>query len=227
MALTADQSKRLERLRLRHSPLAGHHSYSRFVRVMKILLPSLAAVLLALVVVWPRLHLEDTRFRLGFANLSADAVQTLSMENARYFGIDQNNRPFTVTSDRATQEDAQPDIVDLTQPKADFTSKDGSGVFLQADRGYYHQKAQLLDLIGNVSLYHDKGYELHTERAEVNLADSTAHGEVPVHGQGPQGVLEGEGFQIRDKGGDVVVTGKSTLSLKAAGGSGNPGGKKK
>ena len=224
MGLTADQSKRLERLRMRHSPFASRYNYSRFVRVMKILLPSLAAILLAMVVVWPKIHFGETGFRIGFAKLTPDAVKTLSMENARYFGVDRNNRPFTITSDRATQEDAQPDTIDLEQPKTDFTTKDGSGVFVQADRGYYHQKAQLLDLVGNVSLFHDKGYELHTESAEVNLADGSAQGAAPVHGQGPQGLLEGEGFRLRDKGANVLVTGKSALTLKAAGGPGRAGG---
>jgi lipopolysaccharide export system protein LptC len=226
MALTADQIKRLERLKQRHSPSASHRHYSRFVRVMKILLPSLAAVLLALVVVWPRLRFDDTRFRIGFAKLSPQSVQTLAMQNARYLGLDENNQPYSVTSDRATQEEAQPDIIDLDQPKADFTSKDGSAIFVQADRGYYHQKAQVLDLVGTVNLYHEKGYELHTERAEVNLADSSAHGEVPVNGQGTQGLLQGEGFQIRNKGSEVLVTGKSELTLKAVGGPARQGRKK-
>ena len=207
MALTADQIKRLERLKQRRSPPVSHRRYSRFVRVMKILLPSLAAVLLALVVVWPRLRFDDPRFRIGFAQLSPQSVQALSMQNARYLGLDQNNHPYSLTSDRATQEDANPDIVDLDQPKADFTSKDGSAIFVQADRGYYHQKAQLLDLVGTVNLFHEKGYELHTERAEIDLADSSAHGEVPVHGQGPQGLLQGQGFKISNRGSEVLVTG--------------------
>lgn len=226
MVPTADQIKRLERLKQRHSPPASHHRYSRFVRVMKILLPSLAAVLLALVVVWPRLHFDDTRFHVGFARLSPQSVQTLSMRNARYFGLDENNQPFSVTSDRATQEPSRPDVIDLDQPKADFSSRDGSAIFVQADHGYYHQKTQLLDLVGAVNLYHEKGYELHTERAEINLADSSAHGELPVHGQGPQGLLEGQGFQIRNKGSEVLITGKSALTLNAAGAAKRPGGKK-
>lgn len=226
MALTADQIKRLENLKQRHSPSAAHRRYSRFVQVMKILLPSLAAVLLAMVVVWPRLRFDDKRFRIGFAQLSPQSVQTLSMTNARYLGLDKNNQPYSVTSDTATQEDQQPDIVDLVKPKADFISKDGSAIFVQGDRGYYHQKDQILDLIGSVNLYHEKGYELHTERAEVNLADSSAHGEVPISGQGPQGLLAGQGFRITDKGADVLVTGKSELTMKAAGGAGAKGGKK-
>ena len=223
MALSADQLKRLHRLRRRHLPAAIHHRYSRFVRVMKITLPSLAVVLLALVVVWPRLSFDDASFRLGFASLSPESVKTLSMINARYFGIDQNAHPYTVTSDNATQRDTEPDIIDLQVPKADFTSKSGANVFVEADRGYYHQKDQLLDLAGHVSLYHENGTELHTEEAHVDLKTNDAHGEVPVHGQGVEGLLEGEGFVMTDKGADILVTGHSALTLKGASGKGGGG----
>ncbi len=216
VVLTPDQIKRLQRLRLRHSPFAVRHQYSRFVRLMKLLLPSLAAILLALVVIWPRLRVDESRFRVGFADIGAKEVEKLSMVNARFFGIDQQGHPFTVTSVRAEEEDKDTNIVDLEAPKADFASRDGSGVFVTAERGYYRQKEQLLDLQGDVSLYHEKGYELHTEQAHVDLAANTAHGEVAVHGQGPQGRLEGEGFELRDKGSDVIVTGKSTLTLRGA-----------
>ena len=218
MALTADQLKHLHRLRRRHLPTAIHHRYSRFVRVMKVALPALAVVLLALVVIWPHLSFDDPKFHVGFAALSPDAVKTLSMVNARYFGIDQNSHPYTVTSDTATQRDKQPDIIDLQTPKADFTSKSGAAVFVEADRGYYHQKDQLLDLAGNVSFYHENGTEMHTEEAHVDLKTDTAHGEVAVRGQGPEGRLEGDGFVMTGKGTDIVVTGRSTLTLRGASG---------
>ena len=218
MALTADQLKHLHRLRRRHLPAAMHQRYSRFVRVMKVTLPALAVVLLALVVIWPHLSFDDSKFRVGFAALSPDAVKTLAMINARYFGIDQNGHPYTVTSDTATQRDQQPDIIDLANPKADFTSKSGGAVFVGADRGYYHQKDQLLDLAGNVSFYHENGTEMHTEEAHIDLKTDSAHGEVAVHGQGPGGTLEGEGFVMAGKGTDIVVTGRSTLSLRGASG---------
>lgn len=195
-----------------------HRRYSRFVGIMKIVLPSLAAVLLGLIVAWPRLTGTEDRFHIGFANLGPDAVDSLSMVNARYFGVDERNKPFTVTADIATEEDPSGIIV-LDSPKADFTTKGGANVYIEARQGFYHQKQQLLDLVGEVNLFHDQGYELHTEQAQIDLARSTAHGTVPVTGQGPQGALNGEGFKIEDGGKQVIVTGRSSLTLQ--------GGKKK
>jgi lipopolysaccharide export system protein LptC len=193
----------------------AHRRYSRFVGIMKIVLPSAAAVLLGLIVAWPRLTGTDDRFHIGFANIGPEAVDTLSMVNARYFGVDERNKPFTVTADMASEEKADGVIV-LQSPKADFTTRGGANVYIEARQGFYRQKDQLLDLVGDVNLFHDQGYELHTEEAQLDLARSTAHGTVPVTGQGPQGMLEGEGFRIEDGGKQVIVTGRSSMKMQGA-----------
>lgn len=201
----------------RHVYAPGHHRYSRFVSITKIVLPSLAAILLALVVAWPRLVSDGEGFTVGFAELSAEAVDSLTMINARYFGVDQQNRPFKVTADSATEEGTSNGIILLSEPKADFTTRNGANVYVEAREGFYHQTSQLLELLGEVSLYHADGYELHTEEAEIDLAASTARGNKAVDGHGPQGRLNGQGFVITEGGQQVVVTGRSGLQMRGPG----------
>lgn len=195
---------------------SAHRRYSRFVGFMKVMLPSLAVVLLGLVVAWPRLGSDDERFKVGFANISPQSVESLQMINARYYGVDGRNRPFTVTADLATEQAPASGLMVLDQPKADFTTQGGAGVYVEAMRGYYNQKTQMLDLEGEVSLFHDEGYELHTEQARVNLATSLAEGHEPVTGNGPQGRINGQGFRIVGKGKQIMVLGRSGLNLKGA-----------
>lgn len=201
----------------RHVRATGHHHrYSRFVGVMKVALPALALVLLAMVVAWPHLTTTDDRFRIGFAGLNADAVDSLTMVNARYFGIDKQGRPFKVTADTATDEGVKNGIIVLAEPKSDFTTRSGANVYVEAREGFYHQASQKLELLGEVSLYHSDGYELHTEEAEIDLGASSARGTKRVDGNGPQGRLDGEGFVITEGGQQVVVTGRSGLKMKGA-----------
>ena len=197
--------------------MPAHRRYSRFVGLLKVVLPALAVVLLGLVIAWPRLTSTDDRFQLSFSALSPSSVESLSMVNARFFGINKRNQPFTVTADVATEDEPASGIIVLDQPKADFVTPSGHGVYIEARRGFYYQKQQLLDLEGEVNLFHDQGYELHTEKARVDLVQATAEGAVPVIGQGPQGRIDGQGFKILEKGAQVVVTGKSMLNLKGAG----------
>ncbi|MGE5475275.1 MAG: LPS export ABC transporter periplasmic protein LptC [Bacteroidales bacterium] len=195
----------------------GHHRYSRVVSMLRLVLPALAAILLGLVVAWPRLTSNDDRFQLGYSNLSPSTVENLSMVNARFYGLNRRNQPFTLTADVATEDEPGTGLIVLDQPKGDFVTNGGKGVYVEARRGFYQQKAQLLDLEGEVNLYHEDGYELHTEKARVDLRTSDVVGTVPVQGRGPQGLIDGSGFRIREKGAKVEVTGRSQMNLKGAG----------
>lgn len=180
-------------------------------------LPTMAVALLGLVLAWPRLTGGDDGFKLGFSSLTSGTVETLSMVNARYFGVNNRNQPFTVTADVATEDDPATALVVLDQPKADFLTAQGKGVYIEAHRGFYDQKKQVLDLEGEVNLYHEDGYEMHTEKARIDLKTATAEGHVPVKGQGPKGRIDGKGFRILDKGAEIQVLGRSSLNIKGAG----------
>jgi lipopolysaccharide export system protein LptC len=186
--------------------------YSRLVRVFKILLPLIAAVILGLLAAWPRLAGHDERFQLGFSPIERE-VDNLSMVNPRFFGLDRNNRPFAVTGDIATQADREGSSVTIESPQADVTLKDGAGVLLNADLGYYRQKEQILDLVGGVDLFHERGYEMHTTSARVDMKSGVAWGDAPVQGQGDFGTINAQGFRVAEDGQAIHFTGKSHLVL--------------
>ncbi|MBF0094948.1 MAG: LPS export ABC transporter periplasmic protein LptC [Alphaproteobacteria bacterium] len=197
---------------------AGSPHYSRFVSMMKLILPSMAVVLIALVVVWPRLSSVDERFRLGFSSMSAGAVDSLTMVNARYFGTDNDNQPFTVTADLATEAADGSHALDMESPKADITLKDGTWLVLDSSTGHYNHDSGLLDLRGGVNVFQDQGYELHTAAVQVDLKANRAVGRDPVRGQGPFGEVDAEGLLITERGKNVTFTGKSKLILRPAAG---------
>ena len=64
----------------------------------------------------------------------------------------------------------------------------------------------LLLLSGGVSLYHDNGFEIHTESATMNVETKVAEGSDPVTGHGPWGTLAGGGFRVEDEGRRVILT---------------------
>ncbi len=187
--------------------------YSRFVSLMKVLLPMLALVPLALVVAWPYLNAEDSRFRLGFASMKARDAASPRMINPRFVGIDKAHRPFTITADLASDDSGSAATISLEMPKADITLDDGTWLVVSSEAGVYSRDVQSLALAGDVTLYHDSGYEIRTVAAEVDLAAGNASGSEAVAGHGPFGTLRSEGFRLRDKGKVIVFTGKARLSL--------------
>ncbi len=194
--------------------LSLSNRYSLFVGVMKVLLPATAAALVLLVVAWPRFAIEEDGFRLSVSKLAPSQAENLTMLNARFEGRDDKDQPYSVTADIATQSEIDKDLVTLELPKADITLQDGAWLALTARSGKYRKEAQVLDLAGSVNLFHDKGFELHTEAARIDLGLGMAEGAHPVRGQGNFGTIQAEGFRVLDRGARIFFLGRSRLVIE-------------
>lgn len=187
--------------------------YSRFVGWMKLLLPAVAIALLLLVVAWPRLQAGLDHLRLSFTRLDLSDARDLRMVNAHFSGIDKRHRPFTLTADVARQMPERNDLMALEGPKGDITLQNGAWLALTAYTGVYLTQGQLLDLFGDVKLFHDRGYELTTDTAHIDMTAGTAQGNDPVQGQGVFGDITSEGFRLLDHGQTIIFTGKAKLHI--------------
>lgn len=190
--------------------------YSRFVGLMKLALPATAVAILGIIMAWPRLAPRDEEFQVAFANFNAKAIDTQSMINPRYFGTDEKNLPYTVTADIGTQIDEQEQMVQLERPVADLSRPAGGGIIGNSDLGVFQQKDNTLELYGHVDLYQDKGYEVHSSSAHIDVQPGNASGEEPTHGKGPAGVVDGEGFRLWDRGDRIIFTGKAHAVLNVS-----------
>ncbi len=186
-------------------------NYSRFVSLMKLLLPVTALALAAVMVAWPQLNSRDGGFRLEFLSINPFDAENLRMDNARFTGLDKKTLPYTLTAEVAIQDGPGADIIRLQRPKADITLKDGTWLALTADKGIHRQKDQTLELTGVVNLFHDSGHSFTTTHAEIDLVRGTAEGTQPVTGQGPSGELTSQGFRFLSKGNVIHFTGKAKL----------------
>ncbi len=187
--------------------------YSRFVYLMRYILPAVALALVVLVIGWSQMQGGKARFRLNFASVAPEGANTLSMAKPRFTGVDGDERPFTVTANSANQVAVGASLIDLDNPVADVTLKDGTWIALRSTEGTYDQETNELELRGDVNLFHDQGFEFQTSSAFLNLQDGKAYGKTPVRGQGPFGQLKSDGFQVADHGKIVFFTGRAVLLL--------------
>jgi lipopolysaccharide export system protein LptC len=194
--------------------LSLRDGHSLLVGTMKVMLPALAAAIVLVLIAWPQLVPDDRDFRLSVSDLAPEEVDNLTMVNPRYRSRDAENRPFTIVAERAIQESSGADEVELSAPQADMTLKDGSWVTLTADQGLYERKREYLHLEDNVRLFHDRGFQFETPKADVDLEAGIAHSDTPVTGHGPEGQIDSQGFRILDKGGRIIFTGKSHMTIR-------------
>jgi lipopolysaccharide export system protein LptC len=182
------------------------------VGALKWLVPGAGIALLLTIAIWPELEGAEERARVSFRRVAQTAPEAIRIVTPRYQGVDEQNRPYTITASVATQGQNQ-DIVDLETPRADLVMTDG-WVLLESREGRLNKARNHLDLRGEVTLWHDGGNLLVTEEATIELKEGAASGDKPVAAQGPFGTLVSEGFRLYDKGAVVVFTGRSRALLE-------------
>jgi lipopolysaccharide export system protein LptC len=181
----------------------------------KVVLPIVALGLLALLALWPEIQTATLRARLSAAHISGELEGGMLID-ARYNGVDQKGRPYTVTAATARQID--PQRVALTMPKGDITLENGTWLMLSSKEGTFLQHQNQLDLRKDVTLYRDDGLTVHTAAASIDLKAGAAGGASPVHAEGPFGVLDAEGgFTVMDKGSSIDFAGPAHVVLNGAG----------
>jgi len=196
------------------APRTYSRTYSRFVRMMRLVLPLAAVAIVLLLFSWPRL--EETMAPIPDENMLPRHIAKNELLAPHFQSRDEKNQPFNINASRAVQSARDPDLILLERPEADMTLRDGTWLAAAADRGAYQQKSEILLLEGSVRLFHDLGYELKTEKLTVSLEDHKAWSDAAVYAQGPAGTLEATGLQANSAGNQLIFTGPARLVLNRA-----------
>jgi lipopolysaccharide export system protein LptC len=183
------------------------------ITVTKWILPVGALALLALIALWPEIDHATNKARLAMAHISGE-LDAGKLVNARYNGVDEKGRPYTITAATARQVD--PERVALTNPKGDITLENGTWLMLSARDGTFLQHLNQLDLVNDVTLYRDDGTTMHTASASIDVKAGAAAGSEPTHVEGPFGTLDAQGFTVMDKGTAIDFPGPAHVVLNAA-----------
>jgi lipopolysaccharide export system protein LptC len=200
--------------RLRRPPTPRHLARRQFaIRLTKFMLPALALALLSTIALWPEFNRATEEARAAFRRISAE-VQGGELIDARYRGIDDRGRPYTLTA--ATAQQDGPERVILTTPKGDITLENGTWLMLHSKDGVFMQHLNELDLSRDVTLYRDDGTTMLTASAAIDLKNGAAAGAQSVHAEGPFGTLDSKGFTLVDKGANIQFGGPAHLVLNGA-----------
>jgi len=186
--------------------------YSRFVGIMKVVLPLAAIALIALIAAWPTIW-EQQQPMVEALEKQPDVLQVTAPV---LVGTDKDDRPYSIAADGANQGPEGPHIVELSRPEGAIASSDGTRINLNAELGRFDRDSKQLHLMGDVQLSDDDGHRFATDEAFVDMDTQSAWGDQPVQGVGPMGNIQSEGFRIEDNGATVIFTGQSRAVLTGA-----------
>jgi lipopolysaccharide export system protein LptC len=194
---------------LRRDRIGDVTRYSRFVGVMKVVLPAVATILLALVIVYSVIGRANDNVTVSMTALNS-VENDKQMTKPRLTGNDGRGQAFTVTASAVGQEfGASPDqsLMTLFDVESDIMMENKSWTKVEAKRGLLDGKAKKLTLTGAINIFSDLGYECHTDAAVYDIAKGALTGTRPVKCQGPMGVIDGNGFEGLRKAEYLRLTG--------------------
>lgn len=185
--------------------------HSSIVRKLRLILPLIAVAIIAIMLVWS--DMEKVAEPIKREEIAPQTVGKNELLNPKFQSEDGKSQPYTITADRAFQEAGNLDRVVLQQPVADLSMKNGTWIAVKAKDGEYFQGTQKLHLSGNVRLFHDEGYEIVTEKIDLDVAGQKASSVLPVSGHGPRGTIEGKGLQADGVSNTLTFTGPAKLVI--------------
>lgn len=187
--------------------------YTKLVKFLKLLFPSIAGVLVAIIIIWPQLISEKNRFKINIKTPVFSRAEKMRMINAKFYATDDKNQPYSLTADLAMETEPGSMIIELTAPKADIMLTNNSWIAAEANKGILIQKKEILDLKDGVNIFHDAGYNLEIENLSINLKKGEAKSSNKVVINAPFGHIKGEGVLITKKGDNIKITGKTKIIL--------------
>lgn len=195
--------------------------YSRYVNLMKIILPVGILLSLGLVIGWPYIQ---SLGKETFASIdpSRPEIRENRMLRPHYMSTDEKGQPYHVDAEWAKQRTEN--LADLTSPEGSITMLEGQTFDLKAQKGLYDSQKKALNLEGDVTLTSTDGYLVKTEKALVTLDNKVIEGDTYIEGEGPTGKIMGKkGFKVENrpqgkvltlKGPSRVIINKAAMKMK-------------
>ncbi|WP_169566552.1 LPS export ABC transporter periplasmic protein LptC [Sneathiella limimaris] len=202
-------SPHLEEIR-RKAIQTGTHT--RFVSVMKWVLPTLAVILIATAFILPGLQEESEKITLEYLEI-AESDHKLTMTNPRFLSSDRGNQQFMVTADSATQQTGAERQIELINLQADITLSSGRWISIAAPKGWLDTEAEALDLVGGVEIFSDDGNQISAETARVLLSEKKVLSPKGLRSHGPLGELSADSFIANQLSGTLKFEGNVKMTL--------------
>jgi lipopolysaccharide transport protein LptA/LPS export ABC transporter protein LptC len=200
-------------MREREKSLKNARSHSRLVSRLRIALPILAVSIFGL-------YFTSTKLQVSIGDIDASVSSVviekgnLRMVNPKLEGANKDKGVYVVTADFAEQAVANPDIIHLTEIKAEMTDAQKSWSRLTAPKGKFETKSEKLQLIGDIRASQSTGMVAHLKQADVDLKAQIVVSKVPVTITFPGGVLNSHSMHLTMPTREVVFDGDVQVRME-------------
>jgi lipopolysaccharide export system protein LptC len=204
------------RERLRKQSWAAPGSFhDSFMRLLKLALPAAIGMLLAYLALAPLRKGPEISFILDKTKVDF-AKERMRVQAARYRGVDNKGRPFTIDAEAAVQATSRDPIVDITGMSASIRLDQGPAT-IRAEKGRYDMEAEKVDVIGPILFTAADGYRLATRDVAVQLDERRLQSRGRVDGRMPLGRFSADSMSADLPTRRVTLEGRARLHIVQGG----------
>lgn len=192
---------------------AAADRHSRFVRFMRRAVP--AGIAVSLLVIAGISVFNPFRMLSGLPiDVSGVVVSgtKITMQSPHMTGFTADRRPYELNARTAMQDVTNPNFIELDALRAKIEMEDKSTVLMDARRGNFRNREQLLDLFENVVLK-STTYEARLMEATVDMAKGTVVSDKPVNVRMIDGTLDAQKLEITGRGELMIFHGGVTMHI--------------
>ncbi len=174
----SEQADKERTLREFFAAPGGRHD--RLVRILRVGLPSIIGVLVAMLVVSPFSNTQEMSFVLAKDEVNM-AKERMRLTNAMYRGEDSRGRPFTLRGGSAVQKSSAEPIIRLTDLSGQILMANGPAQ-LVAGQGSYNLETEKVRVEGPLSYTGGDGFSLTANNVEFAMKTRQIESFGPVNG---------------------------------------------
>ena len=163
---------------------------------------------------------------LGFLHQSGDSkleIKEVKIANsgeialtgARYQGVTSSGQPFLITADQASEANDGSGRIDMQQPRATITMKNGQIIKLQSNYGVFDQPNDVVDMAGDVVVTQPaKNLKLASDALFADLKLGEMRSLVPVTVTDDARRIDAETMTVFDNGDRIQFGGTARMVMQ-------------
>jgi LPS export ABC transporter protein LptC len=181
---------------------------------LSLVLIGLAAGLAVGVTSWLGFLNDRTNSKLEIKSVEIAETGEVELTGARYRGLSPSGRPYEITAEQANEAQDGSGLVDMTQPTATVTMRNGSVVNIRSNDGVFNKNQDLVKMRGDVVVVQpDRNLRLDTETLQANLKAGEMHTNSAVIVRDTTRKITADNMRAFDNGARIIFGGTARMTI--------------
>ncbi len=205
----SDLADRERSRRQKQAAPGGRHD--RLIAMLRVVLPSIIGVLVAILAFSPFSGTRELSFLLAKNEVNM-ATERMRLNDAVYRGEDSKGQPFSIRAGSAVQKSSEEPLLKMTDLSARILMREGAASLI-AGHGVYDLDKETMRITGPLSFDSGNGYSLIASNVELAMRTRTLQSFGPVSGRTKVGTFNAAGMRADLDARSVTLTGGANLRI--------------